>query len=211
MATIYASPPALASPPTRKVHSNTEELFKYADIAMYKAKLQRNRYMFFRERDADKMRERVKLEESMQNAIDKDHFDWFTNQDFKLAGQHISGVEALLDGTTKKFGEISPAQFIPMAEETGLIYRIGEWVLGAACQQARRWIDAGTRLRIAVNLSAHELQRGDVVRQARAALERWDLPAMRSNSRLPKPPPCEVSSTAGVSSGNSRTWVFICR
>lgn len=155
---------------------NTKELFKYADIAMYKAKLQRNRFMFFRDSDADKMRDRVKLEASMQDAIDKGLFRLHFQPRFKLPEQSITGVEALLRWNDTQFGQIPPSRFIPMAEETGLIYRIGEWVLDAACKQARKWVDAGTPLRIAVNLSAHELQRGDVVRNTENALKRWNLP-----------------------------------
>jgi diguanylate cyclase (GGDEF)-like protein/PAS domain S-box-containing protein len=155
---------------------DTEELFKYADIAMYKAKLQRNRFMFFRDKDARKMRDRVNLEKSMQDAIDKGEFSLHFQPRFKTSDQRISAVEALLRWKDDQFGEIPPDQFIPMAEETGLIYRIGEWLLGAACEQARQWSDAGTPVRVAVNLSAHELQRGDVVRQTRSALEHWNLP-----------------------------------
>jgi EAL domain-containing protein (putative c-di-GMP-specific phosphodiesterase class I) len=86
-------------------------------------------------------------------------------------------MEALLRWHHPQRGLVAPGRFIPIAEETGLIVAIGEWVLREACRQAKRWHDAGhSGLRIGVNLSARQLQQGDLGEQIAAILAAWNLP-----------------------------------
>jgi diguanylate cyclase (GGDEF)-like protein/PAS domain S-box-containing protein len=156
--------------------ANCEELFKHADIAMYRAKQERNRFALFRPEDAQAMHDRVELERSLQRAIDDEEFHLVYQPRFELQTGTVVGVEALLRWNSERFGALSPGEFIPVAEETGQIYRIGEWMMDAACQQIAQWQAQGLNIRLAVNLSAHEIQRGDLAKHTRKLLSRYDIP-----------------------------------
>jgi len=133
-------------------------LLKNADVAMYRAKeAGKNTFQFYAAETNVHSLERLALESSLRHALDRDQFKLFYQPKIDLKQQRIVGAEALIRWAHPEFGLISPAQFIGLAEETGLIMPIGAWVLEEACRQNRTWQMAGLRpIRIAVNLSPRQ-------------------------------------------------------
>jgi len=152
--------------------TDTETLLRNADFAMYQAKDRgRNNYQFF---DSDMTRralERQSLEDGLRYAIDRQQLVLFYQPIVDLRTRAILGAEALVRWRHPQRGLIAPAQFMPIAEESGFIVSIGQWVLRAACQQLRIWQHAGLpAMRIAVNISATELRDKSFVDGVRAVL-----------------------------------------
>jgi diguanylate cyclase (GGDEF)-like protein/PAS domain S-box-containing protein len=140
--------------------TDAETLIKNADTAMYQAKENgRQSYQFFRPEMNVRAVERQSIEEDLRRALERKEFTLYYQPKIDLATSAITGAEALLRWTHPARGSVSPAQFIPIAEDSGLILPIGAWVLGEACRQAREWTQArlpfGT---MAVNVSAIELR-----------------------------------------------------
>lgn len=142
---------------------DAETLLKNADTAMYKAKEQgRNNYQHFSPNMNVKALERLSLETNLRRALEREEFFLHFQPFISLATGEIIGMEALIRWRHPDLGMISPAQFIPLAEETGLIVPISDWVLKTACRQNKKWQDAGLRpIRIAVNLSARQFYERD--------------------------------------------------
>ena len=153
-----------------------EELFKHADIAMYRAKAHRNRFAVFEMEDARAMAARVSLEKDLETALNEGQFELYYQPRIDIPTNQFVAVEALLRWHCPRRGMVLPDEFIPVAEETGLIYRIGEWVLDAACRQASEWRKRGVQWRISINLAAKEMLRPDIVEQVRSTLRSCDLP-----------------------------------
>jgi diguanylate cyclase (GGDEF)-like protein len=147
-----------------------QSLLKNADIAMYRAKEQgKNNYQFYSAQMNVHTLERLALETGLRGALERSEFVLHYQPKIDLASRRIVGMEALLRWQHPIKGLMAPAQFIPVAEETGLIVPIGAWVLRAACAQSKAWREQGlSPLRIAVNLSprqfAHEHLLQDVER-----------------------------------------------
>jgi len=140
-----------------------EELLKNADLAMYYAKRGGgNMHRYFSAKMTDAALRRLNLENHLRKAIERSEFDLFYQPQLDVSLGVFCGVEALLRWNNAELGSISPAEFIPLAEEIGLIVNIGEWVLRKACSQTSAWIAKGIPLtRIAVNVSAMQvLQKG---------------------------------------------------
>ena len=139
-------------------------LLKNADTAMYRAKEQgRNAYQFYTADMNAQASARLTMETGLRKALGREEFLLHYQPQVDLNTGNIVGVEALLRWRHPQMGLISPDEFIPMAEETGLIIPIGEWVLYTACAQCRNWPDAGCGpLRIAVNLSARQFRQKDL-------------------------------------------------
>ncbi|MFV9504665.1 MAG: putative bifunctional diguanylate cyclase/phosphodiesterase [Oscillochloridaceae bacterium umkhey_bin13] len=137
---------------------DAETLLKNADVAMYQAKEQgRHRYQFFTPEMNVRAVERQLIEEGLRRALEHNEFVLHYQPKINLRTGAITGGEALLRWTHPLRGLIPPAQFIPIAEDCGLIIRIGNWVLREACRQAQEWVMAGLPLdTIAVNISARE-------------------------------------------------------
>ncbi len=156
---------------------NSEELIKNADMAMYQAKkLGKHRFHYFSESiGADKMA-LVKLEQKLHKAIDREVFElWYQPQVDSRTHQIVS-AEALIRWPDEEQGLISPDQFIPVAEDTGLIIPIGDWVLKTACQQLKDWHDKGLpRISVAVNVSGIQLNKADLLSQVASAIRRSQL------------------------------------
>jgi len=133
-----------------------EELIKNADTAMFHAKEHgKNNYQFYTNSMSATAIERLALENALRRAIGNGEFELHYQPKIDIATETVVGLEALLRWNNPQMGQIPPADFIPLAEETGLIVPIGEWVLMTVCQQMRAWQDAGRLpLRVAVNLSA---------------------------------------------------------
>ncbi len=152
---------------------SAESLIKHADAAMYRAKEQgRNNYQFYTADMNARAFERLSIENSLRRALERNEFLLFYQPQVDLATRRITGMEALLRWQHPDFGLVSPSQFIPIAEETGMIIPIGEWALRAACVQNKAWQDAGMpRLRVAVNLSAPQFRQSSLVKMVRQALD----------------------------------------
>jgi diguanylate cyclase (GGDEF)-like protein/PAS domain S-box-containing protein len=152
--------------------TNAETLVKYADTALYLAKEQgRNTFRFFSPDLDARVRERLVLENELRRAIDRDQLRLHYQPQVELASGRVTGVEALVRWQHGNHGLIAPSAFIPVAEETGLVVAMGEWVLRTACRQARAWKDAGLiDLRVSVNLSGRQLERQDLAAVVRRVL-----------------------------------------
>ncbi|MBF0369865.1 MAG: EAL domain-containing protein [Magnetococcales bacterium] len=155
-----------------------ELLTRHADTAMYRAKASGGgNYRYFSpEMDAENMF-RLSLEEELHQALEKNQLALHYQPKIDLASNRVAGVEALVRWQHPERGMISPADFIPLAEETGLIVPMGIWVLKTACQQAKAWIDQGfENIRVAVNLSGRQFQDPELLAKIRNLLEIHQLP-----------------------------------
>ncbi len=133
------------------------DLLKHADAAMYQAKRAgRGRHALYRAAD-DTASRRLELTGRLRAALAMDQLELHFQPVWALAGGQIIGAEALVRWNDPERGMVSPAEFIPLAEDTGLIEPIGEWVLDATCRQARAWRDAGLEIEVAYNVSPLEL------------------------------------------------------
>jgi diguanylate cyclase (GGDEF)-like protein/PAS domain S-box-containing protein len=139
---------------------DAETLIKNADTAMYQAKENgRQSYQFFMPAMNVRAVERQSIEESLRRALERQEFALHYQPKINLKTGEISGAEALIRWTHPTRGPVPPGQFIPVAEDCGLILPIGNWVLREACKQARAWVDAGLPLgTMAVNISAMEFR-----------------------------------------------------
>lgn len=144
---------------------DAETLLKNADTAMYRAKQQgKNNYQFYSPEMNTKALEQLALEADLRKALVRDEFLLYYQPQVDINTGEIVGMEALLRWQHPQLGLVPPNQFIPLAEETGLICQIGEWVLRTACVQHQAWRLAGlSPMRIAVNLSARQFQQQGLV------------------------------------------------
>lgn len=152
---------------------DAQSLLKHADIAMYRAKEQgKNRYEFFSHGMGVTDINRLSLEATLRKAVlDQGQFVLHYQPKLSVIDGHITGAEALVRWNSPERGLVSPADFIPLAEETGLITSIGEWVLRTACTQAAAWIRKGLPpIRVAVNLSARQIYGAGFVEMVRTVL-----------------------------------------
>jgi predicted signal transduction protein with EAL and GGDEF domain len=142
-----------------------ETLVKNADVAMYKSKeAGRNNYMFFREEMNARAGERLSMENSLRKALEREEFTLYFQPQVNTVTGRIIGAEALIRWRHPAMGLVMPAKFIPIAEESGMIVAIGEWVLRTACMKNRQWQKAGLQtVPVAVNLSALQFMQKDLV------------------------------------------------
>lgn len=142
-----------------------EVLIKNADAAMYKSKEKSGTgYHFFESEMNNRSLESIKLENALYKALDRNELDIYYQPQIDSRTNSIIGVEALLRWIHPTEGMISPADFIPIAEDTGLIVPIGEWVLENACKQLKKWHEEGNHsLSVSVNLSSRQFEENDLV------------------------------------------------
>jgi len=140
--------------------TSVDALLKNADAAMYHAKEQgRNNFQFYTESMNQMSSERMELENNLHKAIENNELMLYYQPQVDVATKQVIGMEALIRWKHPKKGFISPVVFIPLAEETGMIIEIGEWVIREACKQGAAWIKAGYQpVKISVNLSAKQLK-----------------------------------------------------
>jgi diguanylate cyclase (GGDEF)-like protein/PAS domain S-box-containing protein len=157
---------------------SADDLLKNADAAMYHAKEQgRNNYQFYSAELNAAAHKRLTLESGLRRALERQEFVLHYQPQVTLRGGRLVGIEALLRWQHPEHGLIMPDEFIPLAESSGLIVAIGEWVLRAACAQHKAWQDAGLSIApVAVNISARQF-RPDFVDTVRRALEDTQLDA----------------------------------
>jgi EAL domain-containing protein (putative c-di-GMP-specific phosphodiesterase class I) len=154
-----------------------ETLMKNADTAMYHAKSQgRNNIQFFTAEMNQAAVKRLMLDQDLREAVETKQFELHYQPQLDSRNGRAVGVEALVRWRHPRNGLVSPADFIPVAEETGLILQLGEWVLDEACRQLRIWRDDGIKdVTMAVNLSAHQLHAPVLLAQVAHALEKHGL------------------------------------
>jgi diguanylate cyclase (GGDEF)-like protein/PAS domain S-box-containing protein len=157
--------------------SDAETLLKNADAAMYRAKAHgRNAFHFFTAEINQALSERMALERDLRAALQREELTLHFQPKVSLVSGQMIGAEALVRWNHPQHGMLSPARFIPIAEETGLIVPMGEWVLLQACEQARRWREAGLDFKVlSVNLSVRQFRSPDLVQQVAGLLEQTGL------------------------------------
>ncbi|NEV60777.1 putative bifunctional diguanylate cyclase/phosphodiesterase [Thiorhodococcus minor] len=152
---------------------DSDSLLKHADLAMYQVKQQgRNDFAFFRPEMRVRIANLLQLEKHLRHAVDREELKLFYQPQVSLETDRIVGVEALVRWRHPERGLVLPGELIGLAEETRLIFPIGEWVLRQACRQLARWrqvLDPG--LRMAVNLSAVQFQQPGLAEMVRSALD----------------------------------------
>ncbi len=148
------------------------ELVERADAAMYEAKAAGGgQYRFYTPEITQASRERMELEARLRQAVEASRLQLVYQPLYDVASGRLVGTEALLRWTEPDLGEVATERFLPLAEEAGLMARLGEWVLEQACMQARLWDAAGLPpLRMAVNVSPRQIQAPDFGRMVRSAL-----------------------------------------
>ncbi|MBR9971424.1 putative bifunctional diguanylate cyclase/phosphodiesterase [Magnetospirillum sulfuroxidans] len=178
-------------------------MLKNADAAMYRAKEHgKANFQFFTTDMNAAVEERLAIKTGLSQALERGEMTLAFQPKLDLKTGAYTGVEALLRWNAAALGQVSPAKFIPVMEESGLMGRVGEWAIDAACRQYRDWLDHGkTAPRIAINLSVRQLRAAGFVTLVKRALERTDVPA----SAL------EFEITEGMVSRDSDSAVAILR
>ncbi|MFH0709736.1 MAG: EAL domain-containing protein [Pseudomonadota bacterium] len=157
---------------------SASELLQHADAALYKAKGEgRGIYRYYTDELTDSARQRIEYETCLRRAVTNNEFEVYYQPQVHIATGKIVGAEALVRWNDPEKGIIYPSLFIPIAEDTGLIGAIGEWVLNETCRQGKIWLDGGHRLTLAVNLSAHQVRHQNIPAMVESALKKSGYPA----------------------------------
>jgi diguanylate cyclase (GGDEF)-like protein len=156
-----------------------ENILKHADTALQRAKnTGRDSYQIYSPEMNLQAIERLRLENDLRKGLQREEFVLYYQPQVDAATGQVTGAEALLRWQHPQRGLVGPQEFIAMAEETGLIVPLGEWVIRSTCQQIRHWIDEGLQpVRIAVNLSARQFQQGDLAGTIGQILAETEIPA----------------------------------
>lgn len=157
--------------------TNTNSVLKNADTAMYKAKESgKNRYSFFNEEMYRGLKRRTMIERILRNALENNELQIHYQPQFDIKSNKITGFEALMRLNSKELGPIPPNEFIPIAEESGLIIEIGEWCLRRVCLKNKEWKDKGYDYGcIAVNISSVQLQQVDFLHMVKRSIKDAEL------------------------------------
>ncbi len=159
--------------------SDVDQLLKHADTAMYHAKqMGKDNFQFYSEKMSEKIEKRLQLEVKLHQALEKKEFRLYYQPQVDMVSKKIVAAEALIRWQQSELGFIYPDEFIPLAEETGQIIRIGEWVINEACRQNKAWQGAGYEpICISVNLSCLQFMQDDLCSKVANALSKTNLSA----------------------------------
>lgn len=157
----------------------SEVLLKNADTAMYRAKEQgKNQYCFFSYSMGKELVKKITIENNLRHALENREFELYYQPQVNLCNGKIEGMEALIRWNNKELGFVPPNDFIPIAEKTGLIVPIGNWVLETACKQNKIWLDKGLSYNsIAINVSCIQFIRHDFIDNVKDILTKENLPS----------------------------------
>jgi diguanylate cyclase (GGDEF)-like protein/PAS domain S-box-containing protein len=160
---------------------DAETLIKNADTAMYRAKeLGRNNFQFYTEELHSRINERLAMETGLRRALERNEFELYYQPRVDLSSGKVTALEALIRWNHRDLGQIEPRRFVPLAEELGLIHRIGEWVLRESCRQQAAWQKAGVAdLPVSVNISASQFLQKDFTKLLGRILGETPLDASR--------------------------------
>ena len=152
------------------------ELMKRADTAMFKAKERGDSFLFYEPEMEAVVTNKVEVEQDLRQSLDRGELDVFYQPKYDLQTSKVMGLEALVRWNHPEKGLVGPNDFIPLAEETGLISEVGLWVLISSCVQVKSWIDKGLKpMPVSVNLSGRQLENGDIIGQVAHVLEESGL------------------------------------
>lgn len=172
-------------------HGAMSALLAHAEAAMRSAKAAGGAsHAFFEPRMLNGSRDQVDLLRDLRLALQRGQLELYYQPKIHAASGEVTGAEALMRWRHPQRGMVSPAVFIPIAERHGLIAALGQWMIDESCRQVRVWRDAGLRMRVAINLSAHQLRQADLAERIRAALGRHQI--------NPDLLTCEITETAAV-------------
>ncbi|VAW53524.1 Sensory box/GGDEF family protein [hydrothermal vent metagenome] len=157
---------------------NMDTLIKHADVAMYHVKGQgKNGYQFYSTEMNVPYIEKLSMDTGIHKALDNNEFNLVYQPQINLRTGEIVGVEALLRWDHPEHGAVSPAEFVPFAEESGLIIDIGYWVIKSACAELNRWRTAGMpEIRMSINISARQLMEENIVKNIIRTIKDYDVP-----------------------------------
>ncbi len=156
--------------------SSPGDMIQFSDIAMYHAKnLGKNHYQFYSKQLNQDLQERLQINNRLRVALDNDAFTLVYQPKINLITGYITGLEALIRWTDDVLGQVSPAVFIPIAEESGLITPLTEWILSKACEQNKAWINMGIKVvPVSVNVSSIQFRRRDLLSMVNRAIKEHD-------------------------------------
>jgi diguanylate cyclase len=150
----------------------TQSLIKNVDLAMYSAKENgKNTYCFYEESINNRLLNKIEIQSELRQAIDHNEFEVYYQAQIDLKTNKISGFEALIRWNHPVKGKIEPGEFIPIAEQTGLIVPIGKWVMQEACKQLKYWEDKGFTVTMAVNISSRQFFDTDLVTMVKETID----------------------------------------
>ncbi|MBO9643370.1 MAG: bifunctional diguanylate cyclase/phosphodiesterase, partial [Pseudacidovorax sp.] len=192
-------------------HGEKHKLVACADAAMYAAKRAGGgNYAMFESRMGTNAENQLSLQSDLRLAIQRGELQLHYQPKIDGKRNQIRGVEALLRWTHPTLGPISPLVFIPLAERFGLINPLGHWVIEEACHQLSQWEDEGLNMRVAINLSAHQLREPDLVVRIADALSRYRIQAEQLLCEITESVAMEdVATTQRVFDGLSHIGVFL--
>ncbi len=157
---------------------SASDLLQHSDAALYKSKGNgRGVYSYYTDELTNMARKRIECEHDLRQAIERNEFEVYYQPQVHIRSGRILGAEALVRWNHPQRGLVSPLEFIPTAEELGLISTIGEWVLNETCRQGKIWLDKGYRLTLAVNVSAHQVRYQNIPLVVEKALKKNSYPA----------------------------------
>ena len=154
-----------------------EDLLRHADIAMYQIKADgKNGYRFYDPMMLDASYQKITLEQSLRRALDHGELEMYYQPQIDVYTRQIVGAEGLMRWNHPERGLLSAGEFLPFAEENGLMVLISDWMLEALCRDVKEWNSlGGAPVRLSMNLSPHYLDRGDFVEKLRKILERYEI------------------------------------
>jgi diguanylate cyclase (GGDEF)-like protein len=154
-----------------------DELLRHADIAMYQVKaVGKNGHSFYHDSMQDVSHQKIALEQSLRQALEQDQLEMYYQPQIEVATGRIVGAEGLMRWNHPERGLLTAGEFLPFAEESGLMLPISDWMIGALCRDVLKWNSCGgSAVRLSLNLSPQYLDRGDFFEKMRGALARYDI------------------------------------